>query len=323
MKIGFFIEWGKGSLTSSGNVVGDELFGESLCRSINKQFPDCHAELFSFNYMPKEPIDVMVYLNDNSPYEKHARRHVLYWQNGYAKHSAGSMVERIGQRQYDGYIFFSRKLLDIHRSRGKEGLFLPFGVDLDAFYPKAKDTRLSHEVAYVGNDIKGDQATMRYLYPAVDFDFGLYGNWKIPVARYKFWKNWGWKAPYKKVFEKISRGKIPQEDVPSLYSTAKINLNCTIESCIEWDVITLRTYEVLACKGFLITDIVPVAWETMQGCMVFTQGAAQLKEQIKYYLAHEDQRCQIAQAGYEYVLKHASIDVRARELMEYLGKVVQ
>jgi spore maturation protein CgeB len=196
---------------------------------------------------------------------------------------------------------------------------LPFGVDLNAFSPKEPSERYAHEVAYVGNDIKGNEATMRYLYPAVDFEFGLYGNWKFSRAKYKIWKNW-LQPPYKKVFEKISQGRIPQEDVPLLYSSAKINLNCTLQSCIDWDVITLRTYEVLACKGFLITDIVPVAQETMPDCMIFTEGGAHLKEQIAYYLSRDNERRQIAQAGYEYVVHNASVEARARELMEYIRK---
>ena len=34
MDIGFYIIWEKNSLKSTGNVVGDELFAESLCKSI-------------------------------------------------------------------------------------------------------------------------------------------------------------------------------------------------------------------------------------------------------------------------------------------------
>lgn len=322
MNIGFLMKWARGSFDSRGDVIGDELFGISLYKAINKHFPDCHAELFSLDHLPRERIDVMVYLNDNHPDEKLARHHVLYLQNGYGE-SAEGLLARLDQQRYDGHIFFSKKLLDLHRRNGKEGLFLPFGVDLDFFSPKEKETRYAHDVAYVGNDIKGESATMRYLYPAVDFDFGLYGNWKVPVARYKFWKNWRRRAPYQKVFEMISRGKIPQADVSALYGSAKINLNCTLNSCIEWDVITLRTFEVLASKGFLITDVVPVARELMTGCMVFTEGGSQLKEQLSYYLAHDDEREKIAQAGYEYVVRHASLEARVRELVEYLGKVVK
>ena len=103
-----------------------------------------------------------------------------------------------------------------------------------------------------------------------------------------------------------------------LYSSSKINLNCTQQTCIDWDVITLRTFEVLACRGFLISDIVPSARETMQGCMVFTTGGRDLTEKIRYYLDHEDERLAIAQRGYEFVRNSATIDVRARELVGFL-----
>jgi len=72
------------------------------------------------------------------------------------------------------------------------------------------------DIAYVGNDIKGQDRTMRYLYPAAQYNFGLFGNWKIPKARFRFWRNWRKQPPYKKLFEYICRGKIPQEMVPVL-----------------------------------------------------------------------------------------------------------
>ncbi|MGK5094014.1 glycosyltransferase [Deltaproteobacteria bacterium TL4] len=318
MKIGFYIKWNKFSINSQGNVIGDELLGESLCNVINKIFPDCHAELYAPNYLPKDKLEVMVYLNDIPPQESLAKRHILYLQNGGYGEQAADLLERLAHFGYDHYIFFSKQLLELHQHAGGEGLFLPFGVDTDFFQPRCLEQVYRHDVAYVGNDIKGEERTMQYLYPAIEFNFGLYGNWRLPRSRLKFWKNWKRVAPYKIEFEKLSKGKIPQEKVPVLYSSAKINLNCTLQDCVDWEVITLRTYEVLACKGFLISDIVPVAKETMQGCLVFTEGHEMLREQIRYYLAHEKERDDIAQNGYEYVTQHASISVRARELVNYI-----
>ena len=70
MNIGFYIKWDKHSINSSGNVVGDELFAESLCKSINKQFKSIIAELYAPNYLPDNKLDVMIYLNDSPPNEK-------------------------------------------------------------------------------------------------------------------------------------------------------------------------------------------------------------------------------------------------------------
>ena len=325
MNIGFYIKWDKHSINSSGNVIGDELYAESLCKSINKQFKSIRAELYAPNYLPDNKLDVIIYMNDSPPNEKLSKYHYLYLQNGY-EDNIDQIVSSSLALEYDGYIFFSeviKKVFDEKAQNIKKSLFLPFGVDLEFFYPREKDHRFNFECAFIGNDIKGSESAMRYLFPATEFNFGLFGNWKVERHKYKIWKNLKKLPPYKKVFEKMSRGKIPQENVPILYSSAKINLNNTIKSCIEWDVITLRTYEVLACKGFLISDTVPAAKRTMQDCLVFTEGEEDLTEKIKYYLAHSKKRQEIAQNGYNYVVKNCSIDARATELINHIQEVVK
>lgn len=119
----------------------------------------------------------MIYMNDNETKSELARKNVLYLQNG---HNEGMDValKRLRQLGYDGYIFISQKLLAVHESEGYKGIYLPFGVDLSLFNPKEKTEKYNYEVAYVGNDIKGSKRTMRYLYPALNYNFGLFGAWE-------------------------------------------------------------------------------------------------------------------------------------------------
>jgi spore maturation protein CgeB len=318
MKIGFYIRWPKQSLNSSGNVLGDELYADSMCRALVSAGLVDEAELYAPNHLPASKLDVMIYLNDTPSQAEWASRHVLYVQNAYGEGSDNRLREFHGFG-YDGYAFISHKLLELHRRAGYEGIFLPFGVDVSCFYPRPIEQRYSFDVAYVGNDIKGEQRTAQYLLPATKFNFGLFGNWPVrPFHRRKIWKNFEHYPRYKSAFHKITRGRIPQEDVPILYSSAAINLNCTAQDCVDWDVITLRTLEVLACRGFLITDRVPSAERTMGDCMVFTDGGQDLIDKIAYYLEHATERHAIAAAGYEYVKKSGSIDARMGELAGYL-----
>ena len=74
MNIGFYIKWDKHSINSSGNVVGDELFAESLCKSINKQFKSIIAELYAPNHLPDKKLDVIIYLNDSPPNDKFSEK---------------------------------------------------------------------------------------------------------------------------------------------------------------------------------------------------------------------------------------------------------
>ena len=325
MKIGFYIKWPKNSISSKGNVVGDELYGEQLSKTIRKK-GNIECEVYAPNYLPSQKLDIMIYLNDTPPLFEFSDKHILYIQNGYGE-TAEYLISKLVKYNYDGYIFFSKKLKDIYdnkyRSKGLPfSLYLPFGVDTDFFYPRQKRNDLSFEVAYVGNDIKGEEATIRYIYPAINFNFGLFGNWAIPKHRFKLWKNFLPQPEYKRVLAKISKGKIPQEDIPYLYSSSKIILNCTLPVCIEWDVITSRTFEVLSCNGFLITDIVPSAIETLKDYVVFTTGYQDLIDKIKYYLENEDERIKISAKGYDFVKENASLSKRVDELFNYIQEVL-
>ena len=313
MKIGMFIHWPLGSLRAPrGNVLGDELYATSLARALRAT--GAEADVYGPNKIPEAQLDWLIHFNESRPVRTMARRHLLYLQNAYGE-GADKKLRQLRTFRFDGYAFISRKLLDLHREDGFEGLFLPFGVDTSEFHPKPLDPRFEVEVAYVGNDIKGRSRTEAYLLPAADFDFALYGNWNAKLGL-RFWRRR--KLEYQKIFAKISRGKIAQEDVPALYSSAKINLNCTAQDCVDWDVITLRTLEVLACKGFLISDRVPSAETLLGGGIVFTSGRDDLQDKIAYYLSNEVERRAIAKTGYNYVVTNASISVTANKLLGYL-----
>jgi spore maturation protein CgeB len=261
----------------------------------------------------------MVYMNDNAPRTEWAAKSLLYLQNAYGEGCDLKLAE-LRNHGYDGYAFISQRLLDMHQSEGYRGIFLPFGVDVEAFSPQPVDPALAFEVAYVGNDIKGTERSEAYLEPAADFAFGLFGNWHLPRPRFRLWKNWLLPS-YKKRFQRLSRGKIPQERVPVLYGSSKINLNCTTQDCVDWDVITLRTLEVLACDGFLISDRVPAAQHLLSDYVVFTDGHDQLRAQIRHYLVNNDERQRMARAGGEFVRRNFSIKATANKLLKYLQEI--
>lgn len=59
----------------------------------------------------------------------------------------------------------------------------------------------------------------------------------------------------------------------------------------------------------------------LQGCLVTTNGGDDLRDKISYYLEQKEERARIAAAGYEYVVKHASVRARAEELLAFLKKL--
>lgn len=322
LKIGFYVKW---PISTTQNVIGDALLAESFCHVLRQRNDVSLAKLYAPDRPFDAALDALIYLNDTPPFPDVARAHIIYLQNGYEE-SPKELLERAYTVGYDGYAFFSRRFLEIHEGLGKEGLYLPFGADTEFFSPQPVRPEFNFDVSYVGNDIKGKERTMNYLYPAVDFNFGLFGNWQSPSIPIKRpWKGLSllFLPKYRWKFPKISQGRIAQNDVPALYSSSKINLNCTLQSCVDWDVITLRTYEVLACKGFLITDYVPALETELKDGLVITTGGEDLREKIVYYLEHEEERKKIAETGYNIVTAKTTCKSRVDRLVKYIKLVLQ
>lgn len=130
------------------------------------------------------------------------------------------------------------------------------------------------------------------------------------------------KAPeYINTLSRCCRGHIEQEDLPALYSSSKITINVTHEDNLRWGVITSRVWEILACRGFLITDTNANTETLLAGKAIPTTGRSDLAEKIQHYLGDEKARERIADAGYNHVVKNETIAQRMEELTHYLESV--
>lgn len=109
-------------------------------------------------------------------------------------------------------------------------------------------------------------------------------------------------------------------ELVNLINRAKIVLN--IHAADQPDTET-RVYEVLACRGFLLTE-----WLSSEN--PFTNGAhlveardlPHMQELLRHYLAHPALRQGIADAGYQEVVQRHTVLERARQLKRVLDKVV-
>lgn len=99
----------------------------------------------------------------------------------------------------------------------------------------------------------------------------------------------------KKVNFKIISG-VYNEKHSKIVSETKINLNFT-----DGDGVSNRVYKIMAAKGFLLS----IPWNTMEEDfevgvdLDIFETSSELKEKIKYYLEHGEERERIAQHGYE------------------------
>lgn len=82
-----------------------------------------------------------------------------------------------------------------------------------------------------------------------------------------------------------------------------------------------RVFEVTGCGGFLLTQPAEDLGRYLSDGkeLAFFESNDDLVERVQYYLAHDDERRQIAQAGHDRVLREHTYESRFTQLMQAMG----
>lgn len=147
----------------------------------------------------------------------------------------------------------------------------------------------------------------------------------MPSLRVRLWGP-GWERAASPVRHCWGERGVFGDELALVYQTAKINLGLLSEAgggpAAEADQTTARTWQIPACGAFmlherteeLVEHFVP---EREIGCF---EGGNELCRQVDYWLAHEDERRQVAAAGRKRFLKaHYTYDRAAEAILEHLS----
>ncbi len=107
-------------------------------------------------------------------------------------------------------------------------------------------------------------------------------------------------------------------EMPKVFQASRINLNMTMRP-IETG-LSQRIWDVLACGGFLLTNYqseIPEYFEIGKELETY-ESMEELEEKVRYYLAHEEERIEIAINGYEKVAAHHSYEMRLAQMIKIL-----
>ena len=253
LRIGIRV-FGLGTLNVAkpGNVQGDEMVARSWQKYLLRRDDIAEVVLYGPNDKVQESLHVVI---DFNPFleSNHDVKSVLYMQNAFpAETHPGGTVGVFESRRdlFDGYLFTSDCLMS---ACSAEGAVIPFATDEEVFYPQWEES-CQHPVSFVGNDIRGLMVNHRYLIAALPFGLVIYGNmWRPPLSA-------------------VSRGKLPMERLPKVYTSSLINLNCHIGEHVIYDTINLRIYDILACEGFVLSDRVPSLSDVFDDAVICTEG---------------------------------------------------
>ena len=232
------------------------------------------------------------------------RMAVVMYYDDCIKGASRSFEEVIKQgRKADIMYLTNRGEVAQYRERGVNARFITGGCDPTAHrMVTGTDTLYQSDVAFIGRPNTPERAECMQML-AKKFDLKLWGSG---------WEKYGLRAAaadvYASEYRKICAG-------------AKIILGWNIDPTIDL-YFSNRTWYTLGCGGFLLTAYTPnleelfgrgkeLDWfETVEECC----------EKIAYYLEHDQERKQIARAGYQLAHNEYSYDKMVERIIADIGK---
>ncbi len=129
------------------------------------------------------------------------------------------------------------------------------------------------------------------------------------------WGDQGWQCLEQLGVSYAGRHAAHREELSRVYCASVINLD--IGRAYQPDIITMRVFDVLACGGFLLAERHEVLSELFQeGVELETYGEiVELKDKVRYYLAHPEQARIIGQRGLRAVVERHSIAQRVQRML--------
>ena len=117
----------------------------------------------------------------------------------------------------------------------------------------------------------------------------------------------------------LTRTKAFGADMRRLYNRAKVVLNLHSTEYLDTET---RVFEVLGCGAFLLTETLASESPFRSGeHLVEADGVEELIEKARYYVARDDEREAIAQAGLDFVSREHTYEARARQIVEVIERL--
>ena len=109
-------------------------------------------------------------------------------------------------------------------------------------------------------------------------------------------------------------------EMPKAFRLSKINLNISLKMIKEG--IPLRVFDILGAGGFLITNY----QKELEDCftigkdLVVYETMEDLRDKVRYYLSHEEERQSIARSGHDRVMEKFTIEAALKKILDVVKK---
>ncbi len=200
---------------------------------------------------------------------------------------------------------------DVARAGAGRAAYLPCGADptehRPVVLPAAERAELAAPVAFVGAGYRNRRIAFRSL-----LDLGL-----------KIWgTEWGGAGQVEAALQR-NGARISTEDCVRIFAATRVNLNLHSSTYVDGveprgDFVNPRTFEIAAAGAFQLVDeraLLPPLLEPGVDVATFTD-TAELRDRVRHFLAHPDERAAFADAGRRRVLAEHTYRHRMERLLE-------
>lgn len=207
------------------------------------------------------------------------------------------------------------EMVDSYIQNGHKALCIPFAIDPDYYFKYPLDEHFaSLDAVHIGNNynvFKDRRLAYGYIIqPFIDRQKRLevYGwDWQNPRHTFNL-------PPH------YDKGFIAHEKSVAAYSSAKIVLgvhSITNSRTMQ----SMRTFEVLGCGGFFLTQSTPAIRNMFQNHfhLVWSSCYEETVELMDFYLPNDKARQKIAQSGQHQVYGQHTYERRVKEIIEALA----
>lgn len=253
--------------------------------------------------------DIILIINPNIPWstlrELSLNYRVVFW----FVDSIVGWKDIVPLKNYDVFVYDheSQKYL---RSKGVSSQYCPVGYN--DFYKKKDNIVKDIDISFVGTPYK---KRLRLLEKAAQI--AVKKNWNMKVygpffSRGHFWKKIIFQQRYPNLSKYIVNGSQTPRKVAAIYARSKICLNIHDDKNKG---VNPRTFEIMATGAMELLDV-RSDYDILQPQkdMIVFSNVEEMVSKLEYYLSHDKEREQIAEAGYRCVKQFRSMENSLKEI---------
>jgi hypothetical protein len=135
-----------------------------------------------------------------------------------------------------------------------------------------------------------------------------------PRIHSRVWGDAGWPALLPEAIDYAGPAGHFHE-LTAIYNASAINLD--INRIYQQDIVTMRVFDVLACRGFLLadhSDALTELFELDQEVVAY-RSIEEIPALVEHFLSHPEEREDLAAAGYQKVIREHTIEKRVQAML--------